>query len=36
MGAYEFQLPIGDLNSNGYFDPLDLFIFQADWMKATQ
>lgn len=36
MGAYEFQLPHGDLNSNGYFDPLDLFIFQEDWMKATQ
>jgi hypothetical protein len=36
MGAYEFQIPKGDLNSNGYFDPLDLFIFQEDWMKATQ
>jgi hypothetical protein len=36
MGAYEFQLPRGDLNSNGATDPLDLFILGRDWMKATQ
>jgi hypothetical protein len=35
MGAYEFQLPQGDLNSNGLADPFDLFIFQRDWMKST-
>ena len=35
MGAYEFQIPAGDLNSNGVFEPLDLFIFGRDWMKAT-
>jgi hypothetical protein len=36
MGAFEFQLPQGDLDSNGFTDPMDLFLFQRDWMKATR
>jgi hypothetical protein len=36
MGAYEFQLPEGDLNSNGLHDPFDLFLFQREWMKANE
>jgi hypothetical protein len=28
--------PEGDLNSNGLHDPLDLFLFQRDWLKATE
>ncbi|MCA9414102.1 MAG: right-handed parallel beta-helix repeat-containing protein [Candidatus Omnitrophica bacterium] len=35
MGTYEFQLPGSDFNSNGYVDPMDLFIFQLQWMKTT-
>ena len=33
IGCYEFQLPSGDLSGDGFYDPLDLFIFQRDWMK---
>jgi hypothetical protein len=35
MGAYEYQFPAGDLNANGYSDPMDLFVFGADWMRAS-
>jgi hypothetical protein len=36
MGAYEFQNLRGDLHLDGLLDPLDLFVFSRDWMKATQ
>jgi hypothetical protein len=35
MGAYEYQFPASDLNANGFSDPMDLFIFGADWMRAS-
>jgi len=35
MGAYEFVDAAGDLNLNGFLDPLDLFAFSGDWMKVS-
>jgi len=35
MGAYEFQAPRSDLNSDGYVNEMDLMIFQQDWMKVS-
>lgn len=36
IGAFEFQLPRSDLSGDGVFDPMDLFVLQADWMKAKE
>ncbi|MCA9411336.1 MAG: right-handed parallel beta-helix repeat-containing protein [Candidatus Omnitrophica bacterium] len=38
IGAFEYQGPYvqaGDLSGNGIPDPMDLFIFQKDWMETT-
>ncbi|MCA9434986.1 MAG: hypothetical protein KC978_04330, partial [Candidatus Omnitrophica bacterium] len=38
VGAYEYQGPYiqaGDLSGNGLLDPLDLFVFQKDWLGVT-
>jgi len=36
MGAYEFQLPLGDLDSNGRIDSRDLFLFRRQWMIQSE
>lgn len=36
IGAHEIPIPEVDFNSNGLHDPFDLFLFQREWMKATQ
>ena len=34
MGAYEFQLPVSDINHDGKVNSSDLILFQGEWMKA--
>ena len=35
MGAYEFQPPSGNLNSDGDFDMLDLLILDRQWYSVS-
>jgi len=34
MGAYEFQLPVSDINHAGKVNSRDLILFQGEWMKT--